>query len=294
MSTKEVYVEIVDYLIKTTDCLDVICEAFGFPGASNIAGLPSFVPDWSVSSLSHRSIRSEGAGGFDAVLGTKAECRFLDQRSNLLEVSAICIDEISHRGMNVSGVISTKDYLATFLQWRAILLDVIEHWPDRRRSFAEVAFTQTLCLGEGGIPERWRHDPEEWRAVCLHAFASLLEKELPYIGLDKTLRQSLEFKMTTTWEDLSQILYSHVFVWMTGLFFCITEGGCIGAASGAIREGDVVVVALGCTTPIALRPHGRKGHYQFIGDLYLHGYMDGKAVRELKNGQRELKKYVLS
>lgn len=50
MSTKEVYVEIVDYLIKTTDCLDVICEAFSFPGASNIAGLPSFVPDWSVSS----------------------------------------------------------------------------------------------------------------------------------------------------------------------------------------------------------------------------------------------------
>lgn len=49
MSTKEVYVEIVDYLIKTTDCLDVICEAFSFPGTSNIAGLPPFVPDWSVS-----------------------------------------------------------------------------------------------------------------------------------------------------------------------------------------------------------------------------------------------------
>lgn len=95
--------------------------------------------------------------------------------------------------MNVSGVMSTKDYLATFLQWRAILLDTIEHWPDRRKFFAEVAFTQTLCLGEGGIPERWRHDPDEWRAVCLHAFASLLEKELPYFGLDNTLRKSLEF-----------------------------------------------------------------------------------------------------
>lgn len=80
---------------------------------------------------------------------------------------------------------------------------------------------------------------------------------------------------------------------MTGLYFCITEGGCIGAASGAIREGDVVVVALGCTTPIVLRPHGGNGHYQFVGDLYLHGYMDGKVVRELENGQRELKKYVL-
>lgn len=69
---------------------------------------------------------------------------------------------------------------------------------------------------------------------------------------------------------------------MKGLFFCSTEGGCIGAVSGAIREGDVVVVALGCTTPIALRPHGRKGHYQFIGDLYLHGYMDGKPCGSSK------------
>jgi hypothetical protein len=47
VSVKEVYTEIVDYLLKTTERLDVICDAIHFPVYTGSANLSSFVPDWS-------------------------------------------------------------------------------------------------------------------------------------------------------------------------------------------------------------------------------------------------------
>jgi hypothetical protein len=63
--------------------------------------------------------------------------------------------------------------------------------------------------------------------------------------------------------------------------------------SGFMALGDVVVVPLGCATPIILRPEGPRGEYRYVGDVYIHGYMDGKAVEQWEHGQRKMHKYVL-
>lgn len=47
LSVKDVYTEIVDYLLKTTERQDVICDAIYFAVDTGLAHLPSFVPDWS-------------------------------------------------------------------------------------------------------------------------------------------------------------------------------------------------------------------------------------------------------
>jgi hypothetical protein len=47
LSVKDVYTEVVDYLLKTTERLDVICDAIHFPVYTGSANLPSYVPDWS-------------------------------------------------------------------------------------------------------------------------------------------------------------------------------------------------------------------------------------------------------
>ncbi len=47
LSVKEVYTDVVDFLMTTTERVDVICEAIHFPITTNSANLPSFVPDWS-------------------------------------------------------------------------------------------------------------------------------------------------------------------------------------------------------------------------------------------------------
>ncbi|KAK0750164.1 heterokaryon incompatibility protein-domain-containing protein [Schizothecium vesticola] len=293
MSVKEIFTGIVDYLIKTTGSLDVVCEAFNTP-QNNPNGLPSFVPDWSRPPISsYCSARDSGRSRYDAALGRKAECRFLDEQLCLLEISAVYIGKVWCRGMcGAAGIIYPKDFLATFLQWRAILLDASSTWSDKSRHLAEVEFAQTLCLGEVGVPKKWRDDPEEWLRVCYTAFASEIQRCLPNFVIDFRLRKFLKSNTTLGEEDWCWIV-SHVLTFMRGRSLCITEDGHIGSGSEAIMEGDIVVVPLGCSTPFILRPHGNRGNYHFIGDLYLHGYMGGEAVLELNKGRRELKKYVL-
>ena len=80
---------------------------------------------------------------------------------------------------------------------------------------------------------------------------------------------------------------------MMGHVICLTQDGYIGIGTGALLYDDIVVVPLGCDTPILLRPYGTKGEYLFIGSVYIHGYMHGKAVRELNSGRRKLTKFVL-
>lgn len=46
-------------------------------------------------------------------------------------------------------------------------------------------------------------------------------------------------------------------------------------------HGDIVVVALGCKTPLTLRSQGTtedgRPVDRLVGDIYLHGYMNGEA-----------------
>lgn len=63
--------------------------------------------------------------------------------------------------------------------------------------------------------------------------------------------------------------------------------------AGLMLPGDVVVVPLGCSTPILLRHEGTKREYRFVGDVYINGYMLGRAVEQWNEGDRKLKTYVL-
>ena len=67
----------------------------------------------------------------------------------------------------------------------------------------------------------------------------------------------------------------------------------MGVGSGFMTRGDIIVVALGCPTPIILRPEGDRGEYRFVGDVYVNNYMWGRAIDQLERRERVLMKYVL-
>lgn len=66
--------------------------------------------------------------------------------------------------------------------------------------------------------------------------------------------------------------------------------------SGYMTIGDIVVVPLGCSTPILLRPVGQRNEYVYVGDIYVDGYMHGEAIQEMETGipSRSVSKYILS
>ena len=66
----------------------------------------------------------------------------------------------------------------------------------------------------------------------------------------------------------------------------------IGMGSGFMDVDDVVVIPLGCNTPILLRPEGAN-EYRYVGDIYIHGYMYGEVVAELDASERKAEKFIL-
>ena len=50
-----------------------------------------------------------------------------------------------------------------------------------------------------------------------------------------------------------------------------------------LEVGDIVCVLFGGKMPFCLRPWG--GHNLLVGECYVHGLMDGKAMEMLKRGE---------
>jgi hypothetical protein len=68
----------------------------------------------------------------------------------------------------------------------------------------------------------------------------------------------------------------------------ISQSGIVGLAPWDSLEGDLVVVLLGCRQPIVLREHDR--HYIMIGEAYVDGFMDGKAIKVASEKKFQKKK----
>lgn len=287
LSVKDVYTEVVDYLLKTTESMDVICDAIHFPVHTGSADLPSYVPDWShipqTAAMGHKY-------HFKASADRKADCRFLDERLNKLELSAIYLDTISFHGMAVGTLCTLGDYLMAFLHWRALLLGTLENESEEASLMVQDSFCRTLSLGQ--VPPSW-DKKDQWRDVCYYVFASLLRERLSHMSLDLKLARCADAKLDVGIDNRRQFLQKHFGDQMMGRCFCRTGEGRLGMGSGFMLPGDIVVVPMGCSTPVLLRQEGTRREYRFVGDVYIHGYMHGRAVDELKNGKRKLVKYVL-
>jgi hypothetical protein len=71
-------------------------------------------------------------------------------------------------------------------------------------------------------------------------------------------------------------------------FFCTADEERLGLAPDTAKVGDIVCVFYGCSVPVLIRKiknrdkdrnkDKSKQEYQFIGECYLHGMMDGEAV----------------
>ncbi len=48
--------------------------------------------------------------------------------------------------------------------------------------------------------------------------------------------------------------------------------------SDNVRTGDVIAMLLGGEVPVVLRPLDESGHYTFVAECYIHGFMDGESL----------------
>ncbi|KAJ2975522.1 hypothetical protein NUW58_g8329 [Xylaria curta] len=287
LSVKEIYTNVVNFLLNTTERLDVICESIHFPKQYSLTNLPSWVPDWSLNP----DITALGYyHDFAAASDTNADWAFVDERRNELEVSAVYVDTVWKHGIAVGTLCTLADYLMAFLHWRAILLDAMSLEKPELREEMEEVFCRTLCLGQ--VPPEW--GPGGWVARCYRVFATQIRNRLPRMPIDEDLSKYVDAEEDAEWNH-RQFLQSHFGSRMMGRCFFLTRTNHIGMGTGLMLPDDVIIVPLGCRTPIIIRQEGdkRSRRFRYVGDAYLDGYMDGKAIEKWKTGEKDIEKFVL-
>jgi hypothetical protein len=55
--------------------------------------------------------------------------------------------------------------------------------------------------------------------------------------------------------------------------------------------GDFVCVIFGCSVPVILRKV--RDHFRVVGEAYVHGLMDGQAVKSLAEGELIEQEFLL-
>ncbi len=63
-----------------------------------------------------------------------------------------------------------------------------------------------------------------------------------------------------------------------GRIMCATTAGYIGRIPHGSAVNDIICVFTGGSVPIVLRDNG-DGCYEFIGECYVHGIMDGETMK---------------
>lgn len=283
---KEVFTDVVDLLISTTKSLDVICESIHFPQHSNPTNLPSWVPDWSHDPIT----KSLSSYEFSASEDKTTKCRFTKRRKEL-EISAIYLDTIKYYGVSVGTQCTLADWLMAFLHWRAILLQNFgrsnQSMGSRKR---HEEFCRTLNLDQTARKAR----SDEWMQDCYHVFSSLMRERLPFLEMDPELRWFVNASTRIHPDDRRQFLQEQFGEHMMGRAFCITEGDRMGMGSGALIAGDIIVVPIGCRTPVILREDPfSPSKYRLVGDIYIDKYMYGRAMDLHRLDSLRCKKYVL-
>jgi hypothetical protein len=55
----------------------------------------------------------------------------------------------------------------------------------------------------------------------------------------------------------------------------------------------VVYVLLGCSVPVVLRKTGKPDEFEFVGECYFHGFMDGEALALRDGGKNTTQEFKL-
>lgn len=282
---KDVYISIFRTIVEKTDSLDILCESIHFPTYTNNNNLPSWVPDWS-----HISRVSPIATihAFSASRKAQVDVDFTEK--NKLRMRAIPLGRIQKHGVAVGTLCTVNDYLMAFLHWRACLSHFFD---DATKDYLQW-LKQRFCLALSLDHTLEAYDtPEAWMSLCYQVFACTIRDRIPTLQMDHELEQYARKDFQMDYNKRRLFIQEHFGSKMMGRCFCITDGRRLGMGTGFMARGDVVVVPLGCSTPVVLRPEG--DGYRFVGDVYINGYMDGKAVEECNGGylDRRDRSYVI-
>lgn len=308
-SIREVYCEAVRLLLEQcgVDGMLIFCDMFRIPYSARI-DLPSWCPDMShivgmtrdkpgtticEDDLPHSLYRWRKGRTFSAAGSVLPELTFSDCGSrmtcqglildNIKTCSPELFIELEHfqkqvKGLPVESVDSNTHSAVSEVCWRTLCTD---------RPFS------------GSYDDPILHEaPKFWGTIfhilCSEAASPFIDNTFEHVGEVLPL-----VNMLPGGAELSSLMPRQEFIdWFASLLipflqavrmatlkrrFVTSSKGYMGLVPIDTQVGDTICVVFGCPLPVILRPVN--GYFVFIGEAYVHQWMDGQAMQLYKTGE---------
>lgn len=115
--------------------------------------------------------------------------------------------------------------------------------------------------------------PKWYLRACGHALAQSPQGHIDTRTLVKENRDSM---MVEFLKRVRDVVWSRKFFRTRG--DGLGERKRLGLGPTGTEKGDIVCILYGCTVPVVLRERPDKDGFEFVGECYLHGMMDGEAI----------------
>lgn len=277
LALPDVYLRVAEHCILHQGSL----ECFGYWDTSlRDPALPSWVPDWRIPSVRHplavfsrhRSDLVDAGLDAERIYSASADQTFQKNHRFLILQKRKLVAEGFRMGTAVTVGLpflldsvnrSSRDAIKS---WEPNNL-VKVYGPTGETIFE--AFSRTIVADvakKGRIRERgYRINWNFWRS------------------LEDYSRPPSEHHQRTEWGSLLFAAVGRSCVWTDRGFLCL--------APSETQPGDWICVLLGGHVIYVLRSVGESLY--FVGECYVHGFMDGQAMDFLKNGTCKLQKFVI-
>jgi hypothetical protein len=151
----------------------------------------------------------------------------------------------------------------------------------------------TLKLIQDTIPDETQAIETHWRALVHnradagHAGVETMfdidnkfSRKEPYDNLMRIIRSGDVQRLREADNDTRYFYHLVHLQRLTSRNWYTTHGGLIGRSYAVPQAGDVVAIFYGAATPFLLRPVNGQPTFEFMGEAYVHGVMQGEALAD--------------
>ena len=272
-SVMEVYRDTAIAIIKDTKGLDILISA---TPRSEEEGWPSWVPDWRIRDCRDAGERLSRNKPVNISWEPDIPVQLLESPDeNSLHVTGKILGRATlvHTERHSKDVIWENDV--------RILRDRVVNMLETYSTGEDVATAFTLTLSAGKLPRS-----VEEAGTTEQQFADSVLDFMAAVKLPKDTEEERKHR----YDEIAR--FRHLGLdgdWLRPYLvlcerrFFVTDIGYMGLGNHYMVEGDVIAILFGMHAPCVLRPRSDdpRAGYEFIGEAYVRGAMDGEATKDL-------------
>lgn len=284
-STAQVYLRTAELLVEQGSGIEVLYEASCYP---HLEGLPSWAPNWAGDRISESMgpvTSAEGVKTFRAsgsarsTINISADGRFLHVRGIIVDSIQATTGPMEENPAALDPVLGRSNSLNRLWHFEHASRDLMYKYRDTLRYPPGEGLTNALwrTLIRDMISDVNRNLTRPAPSSIASSFLACTKLQGLMTGTDiaAAMRDGFEVveKIVTDSEPFIQACEPVV----QGARFCVTRDGYMGLVPTRAAKGDAICVFMGGTVPFVIRETD-SGQYRLMGECYVHGLMDGKAL----------------